>query len=73
MGLRGQVGDLKAHKGFDVTLGRRLVYPTSEVGGVAEEVLGLSRNGDARERLGEEIYDVVWNPLDLADLAGVDL
>ncbi len=27
----------------------------------------------ARGRPGEEIYDVVWNLLDLADLAGVDL
>ena len=83
---RRQVGELKAHKGFDVTPEQRLAYPTSEVGEVADEVLRLSRNGDAgvgtmgaegvaatREKLGEEIYDVVWNLLDLADLAGVDL
>ena len=73
------------HKGFDITLEQRLAYLTSEVGEVAEEVLRLSRDGNAdvgtmdaegvaaaRERLGEEIYDVVWNLLDLADLAGVD-
>ena len=58
----------------------------SEVGEVAEEVLRPSRKGNAdvgtteaegveaaRQRLGEEIYDVGWNLLDLADLAGVDL
>ena len=84
--LRRQVRELKAHKGFDVTLERRLSYLTSEVGGVAKEVLRLSRNGNAdvgtmdaegvaaaRARLGEEIYDVAWNLLDLADLAGVNL
>jgi NTP pyrophosphatase (non-canonical NTP hydrolase) len=81
--LRRRVRELKAHKGFDITLEQRLAYLTSEVGEVAEEVLRLSRNGNAdvgtmdaegvaaaRERLGEEIYDVVWN---LLDLAGVDL
>ena len=49
-------------------------------------MLRLSRDGNAdvgtidaegvaaaRERLGEEIYDVAWNLLDLADLAGVNL
>lgn len=83
--LRRQVRELKAHKGFDITLEQRLAYLTSEVGEVAEEVLRLSRDGNAdvgtmdadgvaaaRGRLGEEIYDVVWNLLDLADLAGVD-
>jgi len=84
--LRRQVRELKADKGFDVTLEQRLAYLTSEVGEVAREVLRLSRDGNAdvgtmgaeqvaavREKLGMEIYDVVWNLLDLADLAGVDL
>ena len=84
--LRRQVPKLKADKGFDVTLEQRLAYLTSEVGEVAAGVLRLSRDGNAdvgtmeteeartvRENLGGEIYDVVWNLLDLADLAGVDL
>lgn len=84
--LRQQVRELKADKGFDITLEQRLAYLTSEVGEVAAEVLRLSRDGNAdigelgteellsvRRRLGEEIYDAVWNLLDLADLAGVDL
>ena len=84
--LRRQVRDLKADKGFDVTLEQRLAYLTSEVGEVAREVLKLSRDGNAdvgkmspderasvEENLGMEVYDVVWNLLDLADLAGVDL
>jgi NTP pyrophosphatase (non-canonical NTP hydrolase) len=50
----------------------------TEVGEVAREVLKLSRGGNESvgkmeavvEELGMEIYDVVWN---LLDLAGVDL
>lgn len=83
--LREQVRALKEAKGFDITLEQRLAYLTSEVGEVAAEVLRLSRNGNgdvgrmsaaearaARESLGMEIYDVVWNLLDLAALAGVE-
>ncbi len=84
--LRRQVRELKADKGFDITLEQRLAYLTSEVGEVAREVLRLSRDGNTdvgtmdaeqvasvRAKLGMEIYDVLWNLLDLADLAGVDL
>ncbi|MGI9049599.1 MAG: hypothetical protein ACR2GU_09570 [Rubrobacteraceae bacterium] len=84
--LQQQVRRLKTEKGFDVDLEQRLAYLMSEVGEVAGEVLKLSRNGNrdvgemdpveiegVRENLGIEIYDVVWNLCDLADLAGVDL
>ena len=84
--LRRQVRELKSAKNFDVTLEQRLAYLTSEVGEVANEVLKLSRDGNAdvgtmeagevrtvKEDLGMEIYDVLWNLMDLADLAGVDL
>jgi NTP pyrophosphatase (non-canonical NTP hydrolase) len=47
---------------------------------VAREVLEISRGKlsaaeleTERENLGMEIYDVIWNLLDLAELAGVDL
>lgn len=84
--LRRQVRALKRDKGFDITLEQRLAYLTSEVGEVAGEVLKLSRDGNGdvgkmsagevaavKERLGMEIYDVVWNLLDLAEMADVDL
>lgn len=84
--LQRQVRQLKEAKGFDITLEQRLAYLTSEMGEVAREVLRLSRDGnedvgkmDAAdvgavvESLGMEIYDVIWNLLDLADMAGVDL
>ena len=84
--IRRQVRELKASKGFEISLEQRLAYLTSEVGEVAREVLRLSRDGNGdvgkmspeevvsvRRSLGEEIYDVLWNLLDLADLADVDL
>jgi NTP pyrophosphatase (non-canonical NTP hydrolase) len=78
--LQRQVRELKQAKGFDITFEQRLAFLTTEVGEVAREVLQISRGklGDAtletvRENLGMEIYDVIWNLLDLAELAGVDL
>lgn len=84
--LRRQVRRLKDAKGFDVDLEQRLAYLMSEVGEVATEVLKLSRDGNrdvgemsaaelrsVRENLGMEIYDVMWNLCDLAEMAGVDL
>lgn len=57
-----------------------MVYLTAELGEVAEETLKLSgaRGPDidreaARQALGLELYDVIWNLCDLANLAGVDL
>lgn len=80
--LRCPVRSLKAAKGFDLTLEQRLAYLTSEVG---EVVLRLSRDGKqdvgkmgaeikaVKRAPGMEIYDVIWDLLDLADMAGVDL
>jgi NTP pyrophosphatase (non-canonical NTP hydrolase) len=76
--LQEQARRLKDAQGFHVSLEQRLAYCMAEVGELAEEVLKLSGvkeadGSQARERLGMEIYDVVWNLFDLADLAGVDL
>jgi NTP pyrophosphatase (non-canonical NTP hydrolase) len=78
--LQRQVRELKEAKGFDSTFEQRLAFLTTEVGEVAREALDISRGrlsaGEAktaRENLGMEIYDVIWNLLDLAEMAGVDL
>ena len=76
--LQEQARRLKDAHGFHVSLEQRLAYLMAEVGELAEEVLKLSGVKDAdsaqvRERLGMEIYDVVWNLFDLADLASVNL
>lgn len=85
-GLQSQVRQLKDAKGFDIGLEQRLAYLTSEVGEVATEVLKLSKDAKratekmsadeirhVKKSLGMEIYDVMWNLVDLADMAGVDL
>jgi NTP pyrophosphatase (non-canonical NTP hydrolase) len=44
---------------------------------LAEEVLQLPAggppDGPLRQRLGREIYDVLWNACDLARLTGIDV
>lgn len=82
--IQRQVRELKDAKDFDITLEQRLAYLMTEVGEVARETLRISRDdGDdvgkmsaasaesAEEALGMEIYDVIWNLLDLAEMAGV--
>lgn len=83
--LQRQVRRLREAKGFDISLEQRLAYLTTEVGELAKEVLKLSRAGNdveemsearleaVKKDLGMEIYDVLWNLLDIADVAGVDL
>lgn len=48
----------------------------TEVGEVAKEVLSLSWEEDkevVKERLGLELYDVVWNVCELANKLDIDL
>jgi NTP pyrophosphatase (non-canonical NTP hydrolase) len=76
--IQRQVRELKDSKGFDISLEQRLAYLVTEVGEVARETLRISRAGSdhagkesTEEALGMEIYDVIWNLLDLAEMAGV--
>jgi NTP pyrophosphatase (non-canonical NTP hydrolase) len=58
---------------------QRMMYLMSEVGETAIEVLklqGFRSGGDAEElkqKLGMEIFDVVWNLCDLANMYEIDL
>jgi NTP pyrophosphatase (non-canonical NTP hydrolase) len=58
---------------------QRVLFLLTEVGEVAREVLRLSRasdqaNADAiKADLGMEMYDVIWNVCDLANILGIDL
>jgi NTP pyrophosphatase (non-canonical NTP hydrolase)/predicted enzyme related to lactoylglutathione lyase len=71
------VQQLKAAHGWRSGPQRRMAYLLGEVIELAEEVLQLGTassgaEGD-RQRIGREIYDVLWNACDLAQLAGIDL
>src|SRR5690349_11118823 len=61
------------------TVEQRMLFLLTEVGEVAREVLQLSRAADPahadaiKADLGMEMYDVIWNICDLANLLGIDL
>ena len=63
----------------EITVEHRMLFLLTEVGEVAREVLRLSRsdeqaNADAiKADLGMEMYDVIWNICDLANMFGIDL
>lgn len=75
--IQVQAQELRAAQGWTSDdPAERLAYLMTEVGEVAREVLEIRRGGSgdgARERLGMEIYDVVWNLCDLANLLDVGL
>ena len=65
----------------DKTPETRLLHLMSEVGELSDELLALQQlsaddtaQTDAiKQRLGMEIYDVIWNAIDLANLLEIDL
>ena len=78
--IQQQAKDLSARQGWaNTTVEERVTFLIGEVQELAEEALLLAaQNSPAdqeatRIRLGLEMYDVVWNLCDLANIAGVDL
>jgi NTP pyrophosphatase (non-canonical NTP hydrolase) len=63
----------------EITVEQRVMFLMTEVGEMTREVLRLSRSGDqaraeiVKADLGMEIYDVIWNICDLANMLGIDL
>jgi NTP pyrophosphatase (non-canonical NTP hydrolase) len=63
----------------EITVEQRMLFLLTEVGEVAREVLRLSRSADQanadaiKADLGMEMYDVIWNICDLANMLGIDL
>jgi NTP pyrophosphatase (non-canonical NTP hydrolase) len=75
--VMGDVEALLSQHGWRTTPLRPMAFLLGETVELAEEVLQLPPNGSCdavlRQRIGREIYDVLWNACDLARLAGVDL
>jgi NTP pyrophosphatase (non-canonical NTP hydrolase) len=71
------VQELVSKHGWETTPRRRMAFLLGEVLELADEVLQLPVDGpyDAalQQRIGSEIYDVLWNACDLARLTGVDV
>jgi NTP pyrophosphatase (non-canonical NTP hydrolase) len=63
----------------EMTVEQRVMFLMTEVGEVTREVLRLSRSVDPahadaiKSDLGMEMYDVIWNICDLANMLGIDL
>lgn len=54
----------------------RALHLFSEVGEVCNEIIELqfvAEVGGPTKRLGHELYDVIWNICDLANMYGIDL
>jgi NTP pyrophosphatase (non-canonical NTP hydrolase) len=78
--IQQQARDLSARQGWaNTTIAERVTFLIGEVQELAEEALLLAAQDSpadqaaTRTRLGLEMYDVVWNLCDLANIAGVDL
>jgi NTP pyrophosphatase (non-canonical NTP hydrolase) len=76
--LQEHVKELSAAQGWgDRTPESRALYLVTEIGELAREILSLadarSDADAAKERLGLEMYDVIWNLFDLANIVGIDM
>jgi NTP pyrophosphatase (non-canonical NTP hydrolase) len=81
-GIEADVADLTDRQGWEHNHLTRMTYLMSEVGELARELVALpaaaddvspSPTDDDRQRIGSEIYDVIWNAIDLGRLLGIDL
>jgi NTP pyrophosphatase (non-canonical NTP hydrolase) len=75
--IMSDVAELTAQHGWETTPHRRMAFLLSEALELAEEVLQLPSSGPydplLLQRIGREIYDVLWNACDLARLTGIDV
>jgi NTP pyrophosphatase (non-canonical NTP hydrolase) len=75
--IMSDVAELKARHGWKSDPRRRMAYLLGEALELAEEVLQLPASGPYEaallQRIGREIYDVLWNACDLARLTGIDV
>jgi NTP pyrophosphatase (non-canonical NTP hydrolase) len=81
--LQDHVKELRESQGWhDTSLEHRTLFLVTELGEVVQETLKLvelqakhreADLKDIRDHLGMEIFDVMWNLVDLANLAGIDL
>jgi NTP pyrophosphatase (non-canonical NTP hydrolase) len=62
---------------YDRSVDQRFRYLVSEVGELSRELLRLNwKNQDSvevKENIGAEMYDIIWNLCDLANLLEIDL
>lgn len=78
--MQKYVKQFSEEKGFDVnTIQTRTLYLMTEVGELAKEILSISFNPteekvqQVKDNIGLEMYDVIYNVLDLANQMEIEL
>ncbi|SFM52658.1 hypothetical protein SAMN03159341_1432 [Paenibacillus sp. 1_12] len=78
--MQDHIKEFSIEKGFDKsTIEQRSLFLVTEVGEMVRELLHISYHPDHEEieeikdRLGLEMYDIVWNICDLANKLDIDL
>lgn len=78
--MQKHVNELSIAKGFDAsTIEQRALFLVTEVGEMVRELLHVSYHPDhenieeIKDRLGLEMYDIVWNICELATKLDLDL
>jgi NTP pyrophosphatase (non-canonical NTP hydrolase) len=71
-GVRADVVALTQRQGWQHDYLTRLAHLITEVGELVQELVDEPTEA-AKQRIGAEIYDVVWNAVDLGRLLDIDL
>lgn len=78
--LQQEVKQFSRERGFESsTIEQRALYLVTEVGEMVRELLEISYHPeheqleDIKDRIGLEMYDIVWNICDLANKLDIDL
>ncbi len=76
--LQKEVSEFSKLKGFESSsIENRVLYLITEIGEITKEVLKLEKphydHTKIKEEIGLEIYDAVWNLVDLANKLDIDL
>jgi NTP pyrophosphatase (non-canonical NTP hydrolase) len=78
--MQKHINEFSIAKGFDKsTIEQRALFLTTEVGEMVRELLHISYHPDhehievIKDRLGLEMYDIVWNICELANKLNIDL
>ena len=75
--IMSDVEELTARHNWETAPRSRMAFLLGEALELAEEVLQLPASGPCDplllQRIGGEIYDVLWNACDLARLTGIDV
>ena len=76
--IQQHANDLCTKNGWnDRTIDQRMLYLLTEIGELSSELIKLKQNESEltilKRKIGHEMFDVIWNICDLANLLDIDL